>query len=109
MALARWTPWERSCLLASPAAGGEDMEVGNNYKRSSVNVDGKQFENCTFEDCKLVYSGGEPPSFVNCTFTANLDLVFDGAAGNTVQFLKVMASPKSGMQSLVAQIFPALG
>lgn len=33
-------------------------------------VDGEDYETCCFRNCTLVYQGGEPPQFRNCSFVA---------------------------------------
>jgi hypothetical protein len=80
---------------------------GKPFQRERVVLDGNEYDKCTFDLCELVYSGGPPPSFSNCSFT-NFRIVFDGPAASTVAFLKAMSMPNSGMQSIVRDTFPDL-
>lgn len=75
--------------------------------RGNVELDETVFVNCAFKDALLVYRGGTPPSFGNCTFTGSR-FVFDGAAGNTLNFLRGMAQPQSNMRPVVLGLMPEL-
>jgi hypothetical protein len=77
------------------------------FTGASVELDNHEFRNCTFRDCKLVYAGGPPPTLDTCDF-GNSQFNFHGPAANTIAFLKAMTTPRSGMQLLVREIFPAL-
>jgi len=61
-------------------------EENKSFRGQTVRLDGKSFSNCRFENCVLIYSGErcewEDTSFFNC------QIVFDGPANNTVQFLR---------------------
>jgi len=52
-------------------------------------LDGKQFTDCAFDSCTLVYQGGLPPHFVRCDFAAPR-FAFEGAAQNTVQLMSAI-------------------
>ncbi len=69
-----------------------------------LNVDGVAFESCTFKDAVLVYSGGDLPSSVKCTFEG-YEFAFMDAAGNTVNFLRLFAKPESGFRHLIEDLF----
>ena len=81
--------------------------VGNSFSRCAVELDDTDFTDCKFDDCELVYRGGRPPTMDSCSFT-NTRFKFEGAAANTVAFLKAMASPKSGLQLIIRETFPEL-
>lgn len=53
---------------------------------TTVTVDGKEFERCTFNGATLIYTGGDLPAFTQCTFN-NVSLQFADGAANTLQFL----------------------
>ena len=65
-----------------------DREVVRNqqFARERVPLDGKHFEDCTFETCSLIYQGGIPPNFIRCDFAEPL-FVFEEAAQSTLQLM----------------------
>lgn len=59
------------------------------FQNERIDVDGKQFENCTFgEGCRLIYSGGEP--FLIFDSQGQMDIAFEGAAQRTVDTLRAL-------------------
>ncbi len=81
---------------------------GDSYKDATIEVDGHKYTKCTFQNCVLVYSGGEPPNFNGCTLD-KIQVVFRGPAKNTVALLQAMSRPSSGFQQLIARTFSSLG
>ena len=81
--------------------------IASTFINVTVHLDGEEFENCTFTDCVLVYSGGPLPKLSGCDLR-KFALKFDGPAERTVAFLKLMAAPGSGLQKIVVDTFPAL-
>lgn len=73
-----------------------------------IKLDGKTFKNVAFEKAQLVYEGGIAPNFINCTFNET-HFTFDGAAGNTVNFLRAMLPPQTNMRSVVLGLMPEFG
>ncbi|WP_263786228.1 DUF5067 domain-containing protein [Salinibacter grassmerensis] len=69
-------------------SGREDV-VGQSFASERVVLDGKRFEDCTFDTCTLVYGGGSPPHFVRCDFAAPR-FVFEDAAQNTIQLMSAI-------------------
>lgn len=63
--------------------------AGRDFSGEHVRIDGKHFEDCTFDTCTLVYSGGTPPNFVRCDFAAP-HFAFEGAAQSTVQLMSAI-------------------
>lgn len=59
------------------------------FTNETIVLDGDSFQNCTIENCELVYRGGDAPSVVNCTI-GNSKWLLGGAAANTIQFMKGM-------------------
>jgi len=68
-----------------------------------VEVDGHRFVDCTFEKASLRYSGGEHPSFENCTFE-DVGWYFTGAALRTIQLLQAQNASDGGA-AMIAEIF----
>jgi len=60
---------------------------GQTYKNDKMAIDNNSYDNCTFVECELVYSGGKLPSITNCRFDRHR-LTFSDQAKNTLQFLK---------------------
>ncbi len=63
-----------------------NKEKNKTYENTNVLLDGKIFENCTFINCTLQYSGTDTVQLSGCNF-GNPKWVFTGAAGNTLNFL----------------------
>jgi hypothetical protein len=63
--------------------------TGKDFTGTRVLLDGKHFEDCSFETCTLVYRGGVPPNFVRCDFAAPR-FVFEEAAKSTVQLMSAI-------------------
>lgn len=61
------------------------------FTNQTVEVDGNQYELCTFTGCSLVYSGGEVPVFERCSFSQT-SIQLEDNAYNTVQYLKDLSS-----------------
>lgn len=61
------------------------------FQGEAIMVDGKQFKSCLFEECTLVFAGGELPEFQNCQFE-NISMQFDGAAAKTLKFLSGLSA-----------------
>lgn len=76
----------------------------------TVTLDGGDFEDCEFRQCRLVYAGGAPPVFVRCRFDA-CEWKFEGAAANTLAHLKVVwgAGGKAVVQGLIKEVTGAGG
>lgn len=81
------------------------MQGGVSYNHQTVALDGETFSDCEFAACRLIYSGGEPPTFESCRF-ADCEWKFEDAAANTLAFLKVMWSvgAKATVQSAIKEI-----
>lgn len=84
------------------------MEVINSiFTGTQVEVDGNNYSHCAFSNVVLIYRGGPPPSFNSCKFNET-NFAFRGHAGNTVNFLRAMANPNSGLQRIILDTFPEL-
>ncbi len=59
---------------------------GRNFERSAVVLDSICFENCSFKDCEVFYSGG-PTEARSCRFE-NIHWHFQGAAALTVETMQ---------------------
>ncbi len=59
---------------------------GKRFERSSIVLDNTWFENCSFHDCDIFYSGG-PTETRSCRFE-NVRWCFQGAAALTVETMR---------------------
>jgi hypothetical protein len=59
---------------------------GKNFERSPIVLDSMWFENCSFKDCEIFYSGG-PAETRSCRFE-NVRWHFQGAAALTVETIQ---------------------
>lgn len=84
------------------------MPSGEIYNHETVAMDGESFSGCEFRDCRLVYAGGEPPVFVDCSFVG-CDWKYDASAARTLAYLKVVWSVggKAPVQALIKDITAA--
>ncbi len=86
------------------------MALATVRTHENVTLDGEHFEDCEFRQCRLIYSGGEPPSLTRCRFEA-CEWRFEGPAANTLAHMKVVwsAGAKSFVQGLIKEITVAGG
>jgi hypothetical protein len=68
------------------------------FDHKTVELDGQRFDSCWFTDCRMIYSGGEPPALSNNTFV-RCKWVLGGAALNTIGYLSVLRS--NGVREIV--------
>lgn len=80
-------------------------DVGKVYRDKSLSLDGKHFENCTFDRCRLDYAGGLPPVLTGCSFE-NCEFTFSGAAAYTLAFLGGMHG--GGFSAIVERTFQGI-
>ena len=81
------------------------MQTATIFNHETVPLDGEAFQDCEFQDCRMVYSGGKPPSFDGCRFV-NCEWRFDAAAQRTLAHLKLVWSVggKAPVQALIKEI-----
>ncbi len=86
------------------------MQTATIFNHETVALDGEHFADCDFRDCRLVYAGGEPPTFENCRFDG-CEWKFDGAAARTLAHMKGVwaAGGKAPIQALIKEITGAGG
>jgi hypothetical protein len=59
---------------------------GQKFTGTRVSLDDTRFEDCTFQNCDIIYSGG-PAETSSCYFE-NVRWVFEGSAGIVVQVMQ---------------------
>ncbi|MGH6913176.1 MAG: hypothetical protein ACREH3_05670 [Geminicoccales bacterium] len=70
------------------------------FKNAIVHVDGHSYRGCRFEQCRLVYSGGDLPRMVGCAFD-RCRWTLDGSAARTLRLMKAMLLRGGAMRELV--------
>ena len=58
---------------------------GEKFDRTEVIVDGKEFAECSFENCMMVYGGSAGAAFLRCSFK-DVMWLFEGAVGREIRF-----------------------
>jgi hypothetical protein len=79
---------------------------GNTYQNETVNLDGNAYEECTFINCRLVFSGLGAVGLRGCRLE-NCSFNFEGAAANAIAFLNALAGDP-GLRSALPNIIPNL-
>ena len=86
------------------------MQTATIFNHETVVLDGERFSDCEFQDCRLVYSGGEVPNFANCRFVG-CEWKFEDAALRTLAHLRAVwaAGGKAPVQAMIKEITAAVG
>ena len=63
---------------------------GETFTGRRVDLDGNAFENCTFKDCQICYSGGKMSRVTGCRFEGDCTFHLDGAAARTLAYIRAM-------------------
>lgn len=79
---------------------------GRTYEKKTVLLDGNEYTDCTFIDCRLVYSGSGKVGLSGCRLV-NSTFHFEGAAGNAMAFLNALAGDP-GLRGALPYIIPNL-
>jgi hypothetical protein len=85
------------------------MSSGVTYNHETVVLDGEAFSDCEFRECKLLYAGGELPTFDGCRFD-ECEWKYDEAAARTLAHLKFVwsAGGKASIQATIKDITGAV-
>ncbi len=81
------------------------MQSSTTFNHETLQLDGESYVECEFKHCRLVYSGGEAPTFKDCRFE-DCDWRLEDAAVRTLEHLKAMwgAGAKGVVQGLIKEI-----
>jgi hypothetical protein len=63
------------------------QKVGQTFASTTEFLDGNEYVDCTFNDCQIVFGGGDLPGIVNCQFN-NCRWQFANAAERTLKFMR---------------------
>ncbi|QYF86429.1 hypothetical protein [Brevundimonas sp. PAMC22021] len=72
-----------------------------------VEVDGQVFRQVVFDGAELVYRGGVMPGFDRCRFL-DVTFTFEGAAGETVGFMRALAGASPDLRQVMRDMLPEL-
>jgi hypothetical protein len=78
-----------------------------NFEGAQVELDGNQYVRCNFNNCTMVYRGGEIPVLQHCNFKGE-NWRFEDAAERTLILLQNFSRAGSGFEALVRGCFPEL-
>jgi hypothetical protein len=78
------------------------------FADSDVVLDGNEYRNCIFQNCRLIFRGLQPTSLSGNTIAGNSRFVFEGPARLTLNFLQALAKPTSGLNEVVKRSVPEL-
>ncbi len=67
-----------------------------------VEIDGRHFERCVFDNCVFVYRGGQTPVLEGSITNGEIRFQFEDAARNTIEVLRWMRAAAG--QSFIEQL-----
>ena len=74
------------------------------FRNERIELHGRFFHGCTFENCELVFDGDRPPTFQDNRFVDSV-FVFTGAAVRTLYLLSNIYHAGDGGKEVVEQTF----
>ena len=79
--------------------------VGKTVSNETEVIDGNHYEECRFENCKMIYRGGEIPRITRCQFE-DCKWHFEDAAERTLLFMRQLyhGMGPGGMQLIESTI-----
>lgn len=77
---------------------------GKKFNKESVNLNGNEFDHCTFNNCKLIFNGVGSVTLTNNSFN-DCAWIFEGPAADTVAFMKALYSMGGGGKDLIVHTF----
>lgn len=83
-------------------------EIRNQVLEGRQQIDGNTYYDCEFKNAQLVFKGVQMPGFSNCRF-ARSGFMFEDQAATTVNLLRGMLRPETGMRGFVTGMMPEIG
>ena len=77
---------------------------GQMFNGERIELHGKSFHQCTFENCELVFDGDRPPTFKDNRFIDTV-FVFTGPATRTLYLLSNIYHAGQGGREVIDQAF----
>ena len=73
-------------------------DIGKDFTGQKIKIDGREFRNCTFQRCSIVYRGGmvilDSNKFIECSFD------YEGPARRTLEFARAMNGSRRETQTM---------
>ena len=82
-------------------------DIRNQVLKGRQELDGNTYYDCEFRNAVLVFKGVRLPGFSNCRFTQSR-FAFEDSAAMTVNFLRGMLQPQTGMRGFVTGMMPEI-
>ena len=82
-------------------------ELDKTFSNERIDLHGKSFHNCTFENCELVFDGDRPPTLKDNRFI-DTRFVFTGAATRTLYLLSNIYHAGDGGKEVVEATFAGI-
>ena len=76
------------------------------FENADIELDGVEFVECTFKNCKFIYRGEEATSITGCLVEDDCSFHFEDAASNTLYFLSVLYD--GGFHTTVENLFDSI-
>jgi len=75
------------------------------FTDQTIEVDGNLYEDCKFNNCTLVYRGGDVPQFYDCKFKGG-DVKLEGGATRTAEYLSRLnrAGLSLGVENVISRV-----
>jgi len=77
------------------------------FSNERIDLAGKSFHNCTFQNCELVFDGDRSPTFKDNSFVDTV-FVFTNEAVRTLYFLANIYHAGEGGQQVIEDTFDAI-
>ena len=74
------------------------------FSNEDVHLDGNEFRHCTFDHCKIIFSGKELCTLFDCTFDS-CNWRFADAAERTLDFMTMMYAGGGAYKTVIQGIF----
>jgi hypothetical protein len=81
--------------------------VNETFTDDRIELHGKTFRDCTFENCELVFDGDRPPTLSNNRFVDTV-FVFTGAATRTLYLLSHIYHAGDGGREVIERVLADL-
>jgi len=81
--------------------------VGEHFSSITVTLDAGDFEDCVFENCKIIFHGLHGFRMVGCHIK-NFQVLFEGPAASTIRFLTMMYRMGPGGEQFVSELFDVI-
>ncbi len=77
------------------------------YNNVEIEIDGNHYENCTFNNCRLIYRGGALPIMANCKQIGG-GYDFDDAALRTIDLMNQLYNAGTQGREMIERTIKAI-